>query len=298
MDFEGLVRAVKPGDNIYLNDGYVQLCVERVTLDAVYTQVVAGGELRSNKGVNFPGIDLGISAFTPRDHELLAFAAAENLEAVSQSFVSGPEDIVAVRTAAQALGYDPLIIAKIERAAAVKHIDAILQVAQGIMVARGDLGVEIPVEEVAAAQKHIILRAKLAARPTITATQMLESMTHNRRPTRAEVSDVTNAILDGSDAVMLSGETAVGEYPDEAVQHDGPHRTGGRAHPRPVDHPGIVRGRAQGQGALAGRSCLAQHLHDRADHAAGPHLCGDGYRRHGTAYGAVSAAELARSVQP
>lgn len=217
IDFERLVRVVKPGDQIFLNDGYVQLKVEGVHHDTVETTVEVGGELRSHKGVNFPGIDLGISAFTERDRELLAFAAQERLDAVSQSFVATADDLAAVRTAAHTLDYEPMVIAKIERASAVKNMDAILAAADGIMVARGDLGVEIPIEEVAAIQKEIILRAKLAAKPVITATQMLESMVHYRRPTRAEVSDVTNAILDGSDAVMLSGETAVGDYPSEAV---------------------------------------------------------------------------------
>ena len=218
MEFAGLARAVKPGDNIFLNDGYVQLRVERVDGDAVQTTVIAGGELRSHKGVNFPGIDLGISAFTEEDRSFLAFAAEQQLEAVSQSFVATAADLRELRNAARALGYDPMVIAKFERAGALQHIDAILAEADGIMVARGDLGVEIPIEEVAAVQKEIILRARQAAKPVITATQMLESMVHNRRPTRAEVSDVTNAILDGSDAVMLSGETAIGDYPVETVE--------------------------------------------------------------------------------
>jgi pyruvate kinase len=217
MDFARLAQAVKPGDSIFLDDGYIQLGVEQVVGDAVRTRVIVGGELRSHKGVNFPGIDLGISAFTEQDHNLLRFAAEQRLDAVSQSFVSTANDLATVRNAAQALGYAPLIIAKIERAGAVQNIDAILEVCDGIMVARGDLGVEMPIEEVAAVQKEIILRAKLAAKPIITATQMLESMIHNRRPTRAEVSDVTNAILDGSDAVMLSGETAIGDYPEACV---------------------------------------------------------------------------------
>lgn len=218
MDFAGLAQAVKPGDYIYLNDGYVQLRVERVDGDVVQTTVVAGGELRSHKGVNFPGIDLGISAFTAEDRDFLAFAAEQRLEAVSQSFVATAADLRELRSAARALNYDPMVIAKFERAGALQHIDAILAEADGIMVARGDLGVEIPIEEVAAVQKDIILRARRAAKPVITATQMLESMVHNRRPTRAEVSDVTNAILDGSDAVMLSGETAIGDYPVETVE--------------------------------------------------------------------------------
>ena len=218
MDFAGLARVVKPGDYIYLNDGYVQLRVERVDGDTVQTTVVAGGELRSHKGVNFPGIDLGISAFTEEDRDFLAFAAAQQLEAVSQSFVATAADLRELRKAAQALKYDPMVIAKFERAGALQQMDAILAEADGIMVARGDLGVEIPIEEVAAVQKEIIMRARRAAKPVITATQMLESMVHNRRPTRAEVSDVTNAILDGSDAVMLSGETAIGDYPVETVE--------------------------------------------------------------------------------
>jgi pyruvate kinase len=218
MDFEGLPKVVKPGDTIYINDGYIQLEVERVEGQAVHCTIEVGGQLRSHKGINFPGIDLGISAFTKRDRKLLAFAAEQKLDAVSQSFVLGPEDIKAVREAAAALNYDPLIIAKIERAGALDHIDAIVAAADGIMVARGDLGVEIPIENIPAVQKQLIQQANLAAKPVITATQMLESMTDNRRPTRAEVTDVANAILDGTDCVMLSGETAIGTYPVDTVK--------------------------------------------------------------------------------
>jgi pyruvate kinase len=217
LEFEGLPRVVKPGDHIYMNDGYIQLEVLSVQGDAVVTTVIAGGELRSNKGVNFPGIDLGISAFTEDDARVLAFAAEQQLDAVSQSFVRGPEDIIAVRRAAEALGYEPFVIAKIERAGALEAIDGILEAADGIMVARGDLGVEIPIEEIPGVQKSLIRQANLRAKPVITATQMLESMTDNRRPTRAEATDVANAILDGTDCVMLSGETAVGKYPIETV---------------------------------------------------------------------------------
>ncbi len=217
MDFEGLPKAVKPGDNIFMNDGYIQLRVERVKGQEVHCTVKVGGELRSHKGVNFPGIDLGLSAFTPQDRKFLAFAAAENLDGVSQSFVQNAADIVAVRQAAAELDYAPFIIAKIERSGALQHIEEILDAADGLMVARGDLGVEIPIEEIPVVQKQLIQQANLAAKSVITATQMLESMTHNRRPTRAEVTDVANAILDGSDAVMLSGETAIGDYPAETV---------------------------------------------------------------------------------
>ena len=184
LDFASLPRVVKDGDSIFMNDGYIELVVNRVEDQEVHCIVRAGGELRSHKGVNFPGIDLGISAFTPQDHELLRFAAEQNIDAVSQSFVLGPEDIAAVRHASTALDFHPLIIAKIERAGALDNIEAILDACDMIMVARGDLGVEIPIEDIPAVQKHLIRSANLRAKPVITATQMLESMTDNRRRPR------------------------------------------------------------------------------------------------------------------
>jgi len=167
--------------------------------------------------VNLPGIDLGISAFTEHDRKCLAFALQHGVDAVSQSFVDRANDIAAVRAAATELGYHPMIIAKIERSGALKRIDEIMNAADGIMVARGDLGVEIPIEEMAVAQKRLMRLANLKCKPVITATQMLESMITNRLPTRAEATDVANAILDGTDAVMLSGESAVGRHPVDAV---------------------------------------------------------------------------------
>lgn len=217
MSFADLPQAVRTGDKIYLNDGFVQLAVEKVEGQEVQCRVLVGGELRSFKGVNLPGINLGISAFTDRDREFLSFAAKQGLDAVSQSFVQDAADIDAVRQNATAMDYHPFIIAKLERARAVEELDNILESADGIMVARGDLGVEIPIEKVALVQKHMIQQANLFGKPVITATHMLESMTTHRRPTRAEVTDVTNAILDGSDCMMLSGETAMGSYPEEAV---------------------------------------------------------------------------------
>ena len=217
LAFDRLPRVVKPGDHIFLNDGYIDLRVEQVKEEEVQCVVEVGGELRSRKGVNFPGIDLGIAAFTQHDHELLAFAAEQQLDAVSQSFVEGAEDLMAVRQAAAAMNYHPFLIAKLERATALQNLDAILQSADGIMVARGDLGVEIPVEEVALVQKRLIRRANRYGKPVITATHMLESMIRNRRPTRAEATDVANAIFDGTDCVMLSGETAIGDFPEKAV---------------------------------------------------------------------------------
>ena len=217
MEFEGLPRAVKPGDSIYVNDGYIQLGVQAVDGAQVHCRVMVGGELRSRKGVNFPGIDLGVSTFTEQDRQFLKFAAEQKLDAVSQSFVQCGEDLEAVRRAAAEMGYHPFIIAKIERSRAVDNLDDILEHADGIMVARGDLGVEIPFERIAVVQKEIIRRASLRSRPIITATQMLESMITNRRPTRAEVTDVANAIIDGTDCVMLSAETSIGRFPADAV---------------------------------------------------------------------------------
>lgn len=216
--FPRLPEVVRPGDRLFLDDGLVELAVEEVTGDDVRCRVVIGGELRSRKGLNLPGIDLGLSAFTARDRECLAFALAAGVDLVSQSFVESAADLEAVRAAARELGHPaPSLIAKVERARALDRIDEIVAAADGIMVARGDLGVEVPVEGIAMLQKRLIRKAVEAGRPVITATQMLESMTISRRPTRAEATDVANAILDGTDAVMLSGESAMGRYPAEAV---------------------------------------------------------------------------------
>jgi pyruvate kinase len=217
VTFERLPKAVKPGDTVFLNDGFIQLEVVKVEGKDVQCRVLVGGELRSRKGLNLPGIDLGISAFTDHDREGLKFASENGVDAVSQSFVQSGADINAVRKAAEALDYHPLIIAKIERSRALDHMDEILKTADGIMIARGDLGVEIPIEQIAVVQKRLMRQANLLGKPIITATQMLESMTENRRPTRAESTDVANAILDGTDCVMLSGESAMGKYPVDAV---------------------------------------------------------------------------------
>jgi pyruvate kinase len=217
VSFAPLPRIVKGGDILSLNDGYIQLAVAEVRGADVACVVKVGGELRSRKGLNLPGIDLGISAFTERDHECLKFALEHGVDAVSQSFVEGAADLQAVRHAARKLGRQPFLIAKIERARALERLDEILAAADGIMIARGDLGVEVPIERIALVQKDIMRRARQQAKPVITATQMLESMTTYRLPTRAEATDVSNAILDGTDCVMLSGESAIGAYPVEAV---------------------------------------------------------------------------------
>jgi pyruvate kinase len=218
VTFAELPQAVRPGDRLFLNDGLIQLKVLEPVGREVRCEVLIGGQLSSRKGLNLPGIDLGISAFTDHDRQCLAFALENGVDAISQSFVENANDIAAVQKAAADLGHDPFLIAKIERAGALDHIDDILQAADGIMVARGDLGVEIPIAQIAVVQKKLIWKANRLGKPVITATQMLESMTTNRRPTRAEATDVANAVLDGTDAVMLSGESAMGQFPVDAAE--------------------------------------------------------------------------------
>jgi pyruvate kinase len=218
VSFKKLPQAVKRGDAIYLNDGIIQLECLSVSGNDVACSVTVGGELRSHKGLNLPDMDLGIGAFTERDQECLKFAAREKIDAISQSFVETGEDLRAVRRAAEALDYRPFLVAKIERSKALEHMDDILDEADCIMIARGDLGVEVPVERIALIQKDLMRKANRRAKPVITATQMLESMKDSRRPTRAESTDVANSILDGTDCVMLSGESAIGRYPVDAVE--------------------------------------------------------------------------------
>ena len=217
VSFARLPQVVKRGNLISLNDGYIQLEVAEVRGADVECVVKVGGELRSRKGLNLPGIDLGISAFTDRDRECLKFALEHGVDAVSQSFVQSAADLQAVRQAARELGHKLFLIAKIERARALDRLDEILAASDGIMIARGDLGVEVPIERIALVQKDMMRRANRHAKPVITATHMLESMTTYRLPTRAEATDVSNAILDGTDCVMLSGESAIGAYPVESV---------------------------------------------------------------------------------
>jgi len=217
VNFPRLPAVVKPGDIVFLNDGIVQLKVTRVEGKDVHGLVLVGGELRSHKGLNLPGIKLGISAFTRHDQECLRFALQAGVDAISQSFVENARDVNAVRKAASELGCNPFIIAKIERAGALIHIDEILKAADGIMIARGDLGVETPLGKLAVVQKELTLKSNLLGKPVITATQMLASMVDHSLPTRAEATDVANAILDGTDCVMLSEESAMGQHPIETV---------------------------------------------------------------------------------
>ncbi|MCW8929710.1 MAG: pyruvate kinase [Gammaproteobacteria bacterium] len=217
VTFKELPTTVIKGDKLFLNDGLISLLVTEVHDNDVCCEVRSGGELRSRKGLNLPGIDLGFSAFTKHDRSCLQFALEQGVDAVSQSFVANKEDILDLKKAASDMGYKPFVIAKIERSGALENLESILKVSDGIMVARGDLGVEIPISSMAITQKQVMKSASQYCKPVITATQMLESMTEHRRPTRAEATDVANAILDGTDAVMLSGESAMGRYPIDAV---------------------------------------------------------------------------------
>ncbi len=217
MTFEQLPAVVRAGHKLFLNDGLVQLRVDHIAGNDVHCIVEVGGELRSRKGLNLPDIDLGMSAFTDRDRAGLDAALDMGVDAVSQSFVERAADIEALRAATMRRQKCPFVIAKIERSGALKHLDEILAVSDGLMVARGDLGVEVPIEEIALTQKRLISMANRAGKPVIVATQMLESMQSSRLPTRAEATDVANAILDGCDCVMLSGESAMGKFPEESV---------------------------------------------------------------------------------
>ncbi|OQX07215.1 MAG: pyruvate kinase [Desulfobulbaceae bacterium A2] len=212
-----LPQAVVAGDAIYLDDGFITLRVREIHGPEVVCRVEVGGALRSRKGLHVPNLRREDGSLAEADRRWLAFAASQGLDALSLSYVAGPEDIRQARQLCLELDYHPFLISKIERGAALEHLDDILQASDGIMVARGDLGVETPIEKIALVQKQLIARARQRGKPVITATQMLESMTQHRRPTRAEATDVANAILDGTDAVMLSAESAVGDHPVESV---------------------------------------------------------------------------------
>jgi pyruvate kinase len=215
--FTPLPREVHRGDRILLSDGLIELRVLQVRDKQVVTEVVNGGALGEHKGINLPGIKLRVPAMTPKDRADLLFALKHGANYIAVSFVRRPEDVLLAKQLIRRAGKDTPVIAKLEKPEAIEKLDEILHVSDGVMVARGDLGVEMSPERVPVVQKTIITRAREFRRPVITATQMLESMTENPRPTRAEASDVANAIFDGSDAVMLSAETASGKYPVEAV---------------------------------------------------------------------------------
>jgi len=215
--FKTLAREAEIGSRILLSDGRLSLKVLRVEGEDVLCEVIDGGMLGEHQGINLPGAVLSVPSLTSKDKKDLAFGLAQNVDVVAISFVRGAADIRAVKKIISAAGSDTPVIAKLEKPQAIENLEEILEIADGVIVARGDLGVEVPPERVPAIQKHVIRRALLWRKPVITATQMLDSMIQNPRPTRAEASDVANAIYDGSDAVMLSGETAAGKYPLQAV---------------------------------------------------------------------------------
>ena len=212
------IDAVSPGDTVLLDDGRIEATVERVDDGAVVARVDSGGTLGGRKGVNVPGVELDVDLVTDRDRAELDLAAETGADFVAASFVRSAEDVYTIADALEERGADIPVIAKIERAGAVENLEEIVDAAYGVMVARGDLGVECPLEDVPMIQKRIIRTCIEEGVPVITATEMLDSMVHARRPTRAEASDVANAVLDGTDAVMLSGETAVGDHPVRVVE--------------------------------------------------------------------------------
>ncbi len=216
--FHPLPHEVKAGDRILLSDGLIELRVEGVRKQEVTCQVVNGGVLGEHKGINLPGVELRVPALTAKDRNDLRFALTHGADYIAVSFVRRPEDVLMAKTLIRRAKKTTPVIAKLEKPEAIENLEGILSVSAGVMVARGDLGVEMNPERVPVVQKNIIARAREFRRPVITATQMLESMTENPRPTRAEASDVANAIFDGSDAVMLSAETATGKYPVETVE--------------------------------------------------------------------------------
>lgn len=218
INYDHIAETVKPGEKILLADGLIELCVKDIQGDKVVCTVVNGGELSDRQGVNIPNVSLSLPALTQKDLEDILFAIDIGADFIAASFVRKAEDVMEIRRVLQENGGSDIhIIAKIENQEGLQNIDEIIEVSDGIMIARGDLGVEIPVQEVPVVQKQIIAKCNAAGKPVITATQMLDSMIRNPRPTRAEATDVANAIFDGTDAIMLSGETAAGKYPVEAV---------------------------------------------------------------------------------
>lgn len=219
VSFKGITMDVTVGTKILINDGLVSMVAKRITETEIYCEVVDGGELSNNKGVNVPGVDLSMPYLSERDMNDLEFGAKLDFDFIAASFVRNGADVAYLKKFINSLGWrTPKIIAKIENMEGVNNIEEIIAVSDGIMVARGDMGVEIPFEQIPAIQKDIIRKGYKAGKNVITATQMLESMIQNPRPTRAEITDVANAVYDGTSAIMLSGETAVGKHPIEAVR--------------------------------------------------------------------------------
>ena len=215
--YQALPQDLRPGDRLLLSDGLIELRVLTTTRSDVECEVIAGGTLAENQGINLPNVKISASALTEKDLRDLDFGAEQQVDYLALSFIRRPQDILKLKERLAQKNRDTPVIAKLEKPMAIKNLDAIMDVCEGVMVARGDLGVEMAPEKVPVIQKHIIAEANKRGKLVITATQMLESMIHNPRPTRAEASDVANAVLDGTDAVMLAAETAIGHYPVESV---------------------------------------------------------------------------------
>ena len=219
ITFKNLPNDVRPGNRVLINDGVIEMICREVRGDEIMCEVIHGGEVKNHKGINVPGVTLSMPFLSEADMNDLEFGAKQGFDFIAASFVRSAADVNYMRKFTRSLGWnDVRIIAKIENKDGVENIDEIIEAADGIMVARGDLGVEIPFEDIPAIQKQIIKKGYLAGKQVITATQMLESMIQNPRPTRAEITDVANAIYDGTSAIMLSGETAAGKYPVDAVK--------------------------------------------------------------------------------
>ncbi len=263
VNYEGIAADVSPGDRILLDDGKMELEVENVEGGDIHTKILVGGLLQSRKRVSLPGVRVNLPSLTKEDIDDILFGIEQDVDFIAASFIRTAADVLSVRKIIQDGGGEQFIISKIENRQGVDNLKEILQQSDGLMVARGDLGVEVAAEEVPVIQKRIIYAANVAGKPVITATQMLESMISSPTPTRAEAADVANAVIDGTDAVMLSGETAMGKYPREAVQFlcrctkIAEHSLDYGA----ILSAGLHRGRAVISDAIAYASCtIAAHL--------------------------------------
>lgn len=218
FDYHGPLSVFRKGHEVYIDDGNIALVVESVGRDQLKTRVLIGGTIKERKGVNVPAVHLPFTGVAEHDLPNIRFCLEQKLDFMALSFVRGPADVLAVRALMKGAAFNPRVIAKIENREGIRHIGGIIKVVDGVMVARGDMGVSLPIWEVPIMQKRIIKACNIAGKPVITATQMLESMVENRLPTRAEATDVANAIIDGTDYVMLSAESAVGQDPSGVVK--------------------------------------------------------------------------------
>ena len=274
VTYELLAEDVHVGDRVLINDGLLELVVLDVHKPCVTARVLHGGQLTSHKGINLPGVQVSAPSITPKDREDIAFAVSQDLDYLALSFVRRAQDLAELRTM---IPKSMLCVSKIEKDSALENIETIIRASDGVMVARGDLGVELPFEEVPYAQKRIIALCNRLGRPVITATQMLESMITHPRPTRAEASDVANAILDGTDAVMLSAETAAGQYPRLAVE--AMSRIIAEIEGKP--NPWRSEDRRHTETAVSTEFAIAAASSAAPDHRARPRAAGRATRRHG-----------------